>query len=27
MTRLVDRMERDPAQFFFGDSQRGVKAQ
>ncbi len=27
MTRLVDRMERDPALFFFGDSQRGVKAQ
>ncbi len=25
MTRLVDRMERDPAQFFFGDSQRGLR--
>jgi phospholipid/cholesterol/gamma-HCH transport system substrate-binding protein len=27
LTRLTNRIERDPAQFFFGDSQRGVKAQ
>lgn len=26
LTRLTNRIERDPAQFFFGDSQRGVKA-
>ena len=25
LTRLTNRIERDPAQFFFGDSQRGVK--
>lgn len=27
LTRLTDKIERDPANFFFGDSQRGVKAQ
>ncbi len=27
LTRLTNRIERDPANFFFGDSQRGVKAQ
>jgi phospholipid/cholesterol/gamma-HCH transport system substrate-binding protein len=27
LTRLTTRIERDPAQFFFGDSQNGVKAQ
>jgi len=26
LTRLTSRIERDPAQFFFGDSQRGVEA-
>ena len=26
LTRLADRIERDPAQFFFGDSQKGVEA-
>jgi len=27
LTRLINRVERDPQQFLFGDSQRGVKAQ
>ena len=27
LTRLTDRIERDPANFFFGNSQQGVKAQ
>ena len=27
LTRLVDRIERDPGQFLFGDAQEGVKAQ
>ncbi len=27
LTRLTNRIERDPAQFFFGDSQKGVRAQ
>ena len=26
LTRIINRIERDPALFFFGDSQRGVEA-